>query len=84
MAKPRKKWQLRYRTTTAVDTFTSQRKAYDFIGDLARAYLASPDTTDPRVYVFVDEGMGRGWESYENVMLTDWADAAKPRVTEGS
>lgn len=70
-AKPRRKWQLRYRTTAAVDTFPSQRKAYEFIGDLARAYHAEPDTTDPRVYVFVDERDGRGWQSYEDVMLTE-------------
>lgn len=73
----RKKWQLRYRTTSAVDNFPSERKAYAFIQDLARAYAADPEHTDPRVYVFVDEGGERGWERYEDLMLSDFAPAQR-------
>ena len=75
MAKPRKKWQLRYRTTTDVDTFPSQRKAYEFIQSLASAYRADPGRTDPRVYVYVDEGDSRGWRRYEDLMLSELAPA---------
>lgn len=76
MPAKRKKWQLRYRGTSAVDNFPSERKTYDFLRDLARAYFANPDSMDPRVYVLVDEGDGQGWQRYEDVMLFDWGHLA--------
>lgn len=76
MAKPRKKWQVRYRTTSAVDNFGSEKATYAFLQSLARTYFADPDSMDPRVYVWVDEGDSRGWQRYDDLMLSEWGHLA--------
>jgi hypothetical protein len=75
MAAKRKKWQLRYRGTNTVDNFGSQKATYEHIRSLASAYAANPDSMDPRVYVWVDEGGSRGWQRYDDLMLSDLAPA---------
>jgi hypothetical protein len=77
MASPRKKWQLRYRTTSAVDTFPSQRKTYDFIQSLASAYRTKNGRMDPLVHVWCTDGTDRNgnprWVPYEDINLAELA-----------
>jgi hypothetical protein len=72
MPAKRKKWQVRYRTTSAVDNFGSEKATYEFVRSLARAYFADPDSMDPRVYVWVNKGDSRGWQRYDDLMLSEW------------
>jgi hypothetical protein len=66
-AKPRKKWKVTYRGTDATDTFTSEKKTYEWLNLLARSHATLPD---PNVAVWVDEG--RGWKRFDEQNLAEW------------
>ncbi len=70
MAAPRKKWA----TGEGVkrDEFTSRRATYEWVQTLARSHAAGMEPVR-HLTVWVDEGLGRGWELYETVDLADLA-----------
>jgi hypothetical protein len=76
MAAKRKKWQVRYRTTSAVDNFGSEKATYAFLQSLARAYFIDPSSVDPKVMVWVNEGDSNGWLPYDDPDLSEWVHLA--------
>ncbi|MFB6392671.1 hypothetical protein [Polymorphospora lycopeni] len=74
MPPKRKKWQARHAGTTT--NHSSQPKAYEALGDRARAYFANPTSISPHAEVWVDVGDSRGWRRYDEVNLAEWTHLA--------
>lgn len=74
MNKPRKKWATRHHPGASRRSHGSQVATYRHIQSLAEEYRLGMIRADlNRVSVWVDEGLGRGWELYETVNLADLA-----------
>lgn len=74
MAKPRKKWATKLNTPGApMKNFPSETKAFANVRELAKFVQGGTEIGGTTVKVFVDEGLGRGWELFE---VVDLADAA--------
>jgi hypothetical protein len=74
MAAPRKKWATRHHPGEKRRTHISQVATYRYVQQQAEAYHVGMIRRDlNRINVYVDEGLGRGWELYETVNLADLA-----------
>jgi hypothetical protein len=73
MAIPRKKWATSGSYPAAPRTSHSSRlAAYRDVEKLAAEFRGGGLRKDlTHVTVWVDEGLGRGWESYERIALAD-------------
>jgi hypothetical protein len=72
MAAPRKKWSTTWVPVGARHPHGSKAGAYRYVQARAAEFHAGmlrPDAT--RVIVWVDEGLGRGWQKYETLELAD-------------
>ncbi len=71
---PRKKWATRHHPGETRRTHTSKPAAYRYVQEQAEHYRTGLLRSDlNRINVYVDEGLGRGWELYETVNLADLA-----------
>lgn len=71
MAKPRKKWATKLANANAQMTrHTSETKAFEHVRKMA-AHYAGTEIGRMNIEVFVDEGLGRGWELFECLKLSD-------------
>ncbi len=74
MAAPRKKWATRLHPASQRVTHPSKTAAYRYVRNQAVALRAGMLRADlNRCTVWVDEGLGRGWELYETVDLAELA-----------
>ncbi len=74
MAAPRKKWATRAHPADGRMTWPSKPAAYRETQRLAELFATGRLRRDlRRVTVWVDEGLGRGWELYETVDLSELA-----------
>lgn len=74
MAAPRKKWATRHHPGSPRTTHTSKPAAYRYVQQQAEHYRLGMLRGDlNRITVYVDEGLGRGWDLYETVNLAELA-----------
>ncbi len=71
---PRKKWATRLNPADQRKTHPSEAAVWRYVNAVADQYRSGLLRRDlSRLTVWVDEGLGRGWELYETVNLADWA-----------
>jgi hypothetical protein len=74
MAAPRKKWATRLHPADPRKTHDSKPATYRYVQQQAGHYRDGMVRADlNRITVYVDEGLGRGWELYETINLADLA-----------
>ena len=79
MAAPRKKWATRHHPAEQRRVHPSQAAAYRYVQKEAGHYRLGALRADlTRITVWVDEGLGRGWELYETVDLSEIAPKENP------
>lgn len=71
MPTPRKKWKITYQGFDDIDTFGSQKAAYEFVRSLTDSYAANPEGMAQHIIVWVDEGSG--WRRFEDHDLAELA-----------
>lgn len=77
---PRKKWATKLDGPHGVlKRHTSEAKVFQHVRDLAAHFGSAGSVLT--VTVLVDEGLGRGWETFERMPL---ADVAPPSTPEGN